>query len=412
MIEPTWSNWFGNQTCHPKRILSPSSEAEVQEIVEAAKRDGLTVRVVGSGHSLPPVVNTDGVLIDLRNLSGNLRVDSEARTMTAAAGTKLSALFDPLWDAGFAMKNMGELADSTLAGAIGTGAHGTGHALQCTSAEVKAMRLVTANDGILEISEEENSAFLKAAQVSVGMLGVVTEVTLEVMPAYDLEERQTMMSVDEIVAEWDALFTGYRHFSFFYFATEAAGASFATALPHLPPSVADACFATMIDARDPSEPARAASGTEHVRRDRMNRVLTVEFDPNYREIEYAVPLDVGMQTFLDLRDMLRKDHPDYTFPVNVRILAGDDAYLSAYNGGAKYVFSVSDDLSAPWDGVLSKAEALFQERGGLPHWGKEHALTRQSARALFKDFDRFQEVRQRLDPEGVFLNAHLRDIFG
>ena len=98
--------------------------------------------------------------------------------------------------------------------------------------------------------------------------------------------------------------------------------------------------------------------------------------------------------------------------MNVRFVAGDDAFLSAYNGGPKVVFSVSDHPSAPWGSVLGNAENLFQQHGGLPHWGKEHALTRERAAVLFPDFERFQKIRRELDPKDLFLNAHLREIFG
>ena len=406
-----WRNWFGNQSCAPIAFHEPSSEADVQAAIAQARREGLTVRVTGSGHSLPPVVNTDGLLIDLSKLAGGMQIDVGTKSITAAAGIKLSAMFDPLWNAGLAMKNMGELADSTIAGAVGTGAHGTGHALQCTSAEVTGLRLVTASEEVLQV-DETTPDLLRAAKVSVGMLGVVTQVTLSVTDAYDLFEQQKLMVLEDVLDEWDALFEGHRHFSFFYFATEAAGVSFATALPHLPDNVVDRCYATKINALAPGDPTPNAEPEAHHRRDRMNRILTVEFDPNYREIEYAVPKDVGKETFLELRDMVRRDHPEYAFPINVRILGEDDAYLSAYNGGTKYVFSVSEDLNKPWEGVLSKAEALFQSKGGLPHWGKEHALTKQSARDLFQDFDKFNNIRRELDPDGIFLNEHLREIFG
>ncbi|MFJ4027507.1 D-arabinono-1,4-lactone oxidase [Paenarthrobacter sp. NPDC089989] len=405
-----WTNWFGNQSCRPAEREWPLDATETQEIIARAAAAKQEVRAVGGGHSLPAVVPTKGILLDLENVQGRFDVDSGNQLMTLGAGRRLSQIFDPLWDAGFAMKNMGELADSTIAGAVSTGAHGTGISLPCTSASVVAAQLVTASGDLLELSRESTPELLRAAQVSIGMLGIFTELTLEVVPAYDLVEHSILMSVDEVLDGWEEILAKHRHWNFYYIATPAAAAAFADQLEHLPAGSSDVCYSTLVDAVAPGQ-SHPHDGVPHVRRDRMNRILTIEFDPNYREIEYAVPYDIGKETFIALREMLRRDHPDYAFPMNVRFVAGDDAYLSAYGGGPRVVFSLSDDPKAPYSSVLGRAEAFFLERGGRPHWGKEHALTESNARAVFPDFDRFVEIRRELDPNGMFLNPHLKTIF-
>lgn len=404
-----WTNWFGNQSCSPERVAKPRSEDELRKLVREVSQSGGQLRVVGGGHSLPPVVPTNGVLVDLADMPGELVVDTVKRTARLPAGRKLRSVFDSLWDAGLALSNMGELADGTIAGAVSTGAHGTGLTLPCTSASVVAGRIITPSGEILEVSESD-PGLLRAAQVSLGLLGVFTELTLKMEPAYDLYEVPALMETDEVLDNWDGLVAAHRHFSFYFVATMAAGETFAAQLPHLPVGVHDACYATLIDAAEPG--VRVADPAEHSRQDRMDRILTIDFDPNYREIEYAVPLDIGRETFIELREMLLRSYPDYSYPINVRFVAGDEAYLSAYAGGPRTVFSVSDHPDAAWSTLLGPVEEFFLTKGGRPHWGKEHSLAAETAAALWPDFDRFVQLRRELDPVGMLLNDHLRDLFG
>lgn len=404
-----WTNFFGNLTCQPSRTANPISETDVQKAVAGARNNGEELRVVGGGHSLPPVVPTSGTLLDLAALDGELRVDRDALTATIPAGRTLRSIFNPLWDAGVALKNMGELADGTIAGAISTGAHGTGIDLQCTSASLVHARLALASGDIIEVSREQDENLLRAAQVSLGMLGVLTEVTIEVAPAYDLQEVAGTMDLDQVLDQWDDLVASHRHFSFYYIPNDTARRAFAEQLEHLPSTGGEGCYVSRIDAVTPDVPREDLGPHSH--RDRMDRVLTIDFDPNYREIEYAVPLEAGKDTFLEMRDLIGSSFPEYAYPINVRFVAGDDAFLSAYSGGPRVVFSVSEDPEADYASTLAPIEELFLGRGGRPHWGKEHALSQADTSRLFPDLDKFATVRRDLDPAGLFLNDHVRELF-
>src|ERR1700692_1641103 len=94
----SWSNWFGNESCSPKRFEQPRTEAEVQELVAWASQRGLTVRVAGWGPSVTPVVVTDGVLLDLSQLEGGVRADPQSMTAKIAPGLRLEQLNGPLWE--------------------------------------------------------------------------------------------------------------------------------------------------------------------------------------------------------------------------------------------------------------------------------------------------------------------------
>src|SRR5262245_36278766 len=122
-----WSNWSGAVTCSPQTLATPASEAAVLALVQQARCTDRTIRVVGSGHSFTPLCATDSVLVSLDHLQGMVAVDPIQETATVWAGTKLYNLGEPLWTVGLAMANLGDIDRQTLAGAISTGTHGTGH---------------------------------------------------------------------------------------------------------------------------------------------------------------------------------------------------------------------------------------------------------------------------------------------
>ena len=111
-----FTNWVGNQSCAPARILAPTSEADVQAAVRTARE----VRCVATGHSFTPVHLTDDTLLTMDGLHGVLRVDPRTASITALPGTSVGALGEPLWDAGLSLANQGDIDTQGIAGAIST----------------------------------------------------------------------------------------------------------------------------------------------------------------------------------------------------------------------------------------------------------------------------------------------------
>jgi len=195
----TWTNWVGNQTCSPAAIVRPRDEDEVVAAVREAVAGGHRVRVAATGHSDTPVCLTDGVMLELASLAGVVAVDRQRCRATALAGTTVAAFGDPLWDAGLSLANQGDIDTQQIAGAIGTGTHGSGITLGSFSAALRRARIVTATGDVLEVSES-TPELLRAAQVAIGMLGVMTEVEVAVVPAYRIRERILHLPYAEVVA--------------------------------------------------------------------------------------------------------------------------------------------------------------------------------------------------------------------
>src|SRR5690606_31528608 len=145
----------GNQTCHPGVVSTPRTAADVVELVERARHQGRRVKAVGAGHSYTGIAVTDGVQVDPAGLSGVITVDRERRRVRVGAGTPLHVLNPALETLGLALPNLGDIDRQSIAGAISTGTHGTGAALQGIAAAVTGLTIVIADGSVVECSAEE-----------------------------------------------------------------------------------------------------------------------------------------------------------------------------------------------------------------------------------------------------------------
>ena len=122
----TWTNWVGNQSFEAADIVQAQNESDVVSIIKDAANRDLNVRVAGSGHSFTPVVETTGIVIEPVGLTGIKSVDKEKARATMGAGTTIKEIGEPLWEAGFGLRNQGDIEAQRIAGAIATGTHGSG----------------------------------------------------------------------------------------------------------------------------------------------------------------------------------------------------------------------------------------------------------------------------------------------
>ena len=184
---------------------------------------------------------------------------------------------------------MGDIDTQALAGAVATGTHGTGIALPSLSASLQAARLVTASGDVLEVGGGDPE-LLRAARVSMGMLGVMAELTLELTDAYVLHERLSYVELEELVERYDELLHAHRHFSFFYFPSERSAALYGDATTAPAPGTSkrdDVCSLKLMDLLPAdTEPGLPGLGE---RVDRMYRICPSVFEPNFHEMEYMLP---------------------------------------------------------------------------------------------------------------------------
>jgi FAD/FMN-containing dehydrogenase len=400
-----WTNWVGNQSFTPAFSAAPRDEEEVAALVRAAADRGSGVRVAAARHSFTPVVETDGLLLDLSALRGVVSTDAERKRATALPGTLIRDFYEPLWSAGLALRNQGDIDTQQIAGAVSTATHGSGTGYTSLSGVVRGVRLVTATGEIRDIGEDEPDLLL-AAQVSVGMLGVITRLELEVTDAYRLREQVGLRSWDDVMANWDELVAEHRHFGFFWLPTEESGALYN--LESHGETLTDQCYVKVYDEVGPDVPDDATEGR---RVDRCYRIFPMVYDPNFHELEYFVALDRGPDALAAMRELMLRSLPDSVYPLEVRTVGREEAFLSPNFETPTTVISVSGEPGTDYWDYLRSVDALLADFDARVHWGKLHFLTPERLHELYPRAGDFIALRRELDPEGVFLNDHLRPLF-
>ena len=345
---PSWQNWSGSVEAEPARIETPKDEAAIAQAVVRAGAAGESVRVVGTGHSGTPLCATEGLLLSLDEVQGVEAHDEGARRATVLAGTKLHALGPLLFERGLAMRNLGDIDRQSIAGAVGTGTHGTGPTLGNISSSVRAVRLVDAEGEIRRFDDPEE---LRALRVSIGSLGVFTAVELDLLTPYRLHERLRRMPVEECLAGLDEEIRDNRHFEFFW-------------MPHNDK-------AEMKTLNPTEDPVSDLPEKPYERIGWSADILPSERDVKFFEMEYAIPAEHGPECFRRVRERMQERHAEVVWPVEYRTLAVDDAWLSNANGRATVTVSVHQDGQLPYRDFFADVEPIFWDYGGRPHWGKD-----------------------------------------
>jgi len=416
-----WSNWSGSVAARPREIARPKTEAELARLVASANK----VRVAGAGHSFMPLCETNGLLLSLDQFEGDIEVSADGARVWAPAGWSLAKLTAALWARGLSLINQGDVNPQALAGAIGTGTHGTGEKLGSLSTTARAFRLARADGAIITCSADENPDLFQAQRVGLGMLGVVTRIEIDVTPAYHLEETLTAMPLAEIEAQWDELAANNRHVEFWVF--PHGGQALLKRLNPAPPE-GEMTQTTDVDESDfrlfCNISAAAPWLTRHIQphlvSKRLNarrvgpayKVFPSDRTVRFEEMEYEVPRAAGFAALKEAMAHIQKKRLPVVFPFEFRVVAGDDIWLSPMHAGACSSISMHQYAKMPYAEVFAAIEPIFRAHGGRPHWAKRHTLTRADVDVLYPNAERFRAVRAAHDPHGKFLNAHLASLFG
>ncbi len=431
LVNGKWSNWSGGVKCRPKAVVAPANEIDLAGAIRSAKGP---VRAPGSGHSFTPLCASDGVLLDLAAFDGVKSISLDPPTATILAATPLWAIGPALHAKGLALKNMGDIDRQTLGGVVGTGTHGTGQALGSFSSDVVGFRIVLANGDVLNCSLRENAEIFLAGRVALGMLGVMTEITMSVRPRYRLVEDDFVLGSDELFEKLNDLIANNRHFEFFWFPysdvavckalneTEKAAPESRSAeelrrrglhydsgsrvfagineiLPYMPFLLKPAHG---LFSRFMPTPAKARWSHETFPSPRPVR---------FNEMEYAVPVARGADCVREIAGEIRKKRINTGFPIEFRTVAEDDVWLSPFYRRASATIAVHQYYKVDTGPLFSCCEAIFRAYEGRPHWGKRHTRSRENLVQLYPAFERFCSLRSELDREGKFLNAYLRALF-
>lgn len=429
-----WQNWGRTVRARPESVVVPSSVDDVCEVVRAAAASSRRVKAVGAGHSFTAIAQADDVLMTLDRIAGLIHVDVEARAVTLGAGTRLHAIPALLAPYGLAMENLGDIDAQSIAGAISTGTHGTGIRFRGIAAQVIGAVLVTGRGEVLRVDAEHSPELLPAVALGLGALGILVEVTIRCVDAFDLravEETEPLQRVLDSLAE---RVEASDHFEFFWFPhTSLALTKTNTRLPSgvgrapIPPArrwfdetlMANGVFrATCAIGRltPGAIPAmnRAASRLNGERSfsDASSSVYTTRRTVRFTEMEYAIPAEHVLDAFADVQAAIERGGWRISFPVEVRFAAADELWMStAYQRRTAYI-AVHRALREDPRPYFRAVEQIMRAYGGRPHWGKLHWLGAGDLAAVYPRFQDFADLRAELDPEGVFANRYLHHVLG
>jgi L-gulonolactone oxidase len=426
-----WKNWSGYVECPDTPLRSPNDAAQLAQLLADAARDGKAVRVAGAGHSFSPLVASDGVIVSLDRMQGIVDVDAATNVARVQAGTRLYALGEALAQRGLAMENLGDINVQSIAGATSTGTHGTGAGFGNLATQITALKFVAADGREVEASPTGNPELFAGGRVALGALGVLSQISLRLVPAFRLKLERGRMDLEDCLAQADALVAANRSFEFYWLphtetvltkkwnVTDApvdgmrlgrwvsdvllentafgALCKLGRAMPSWCPALSRFC-ASMI------------SHSEQV--DASWSMLSTVRQVRFNEMEWSVPAARGADALREIKALIARREFALMFPLEYRWVQGDDIWLSPNFGRDSVHISVHQFVGMPFERYFDAVQAICLNHGGRPHWGKVHSLRAAQLSRLYPRWDDFLALREKMDPDGRFLTPYLRGLFG
>ncbi|HSM03766.1 MAG TPA: Ca2+-dependent phosphoinositide-specific phospholipase C [Longimicrobiales bacterium] len=430
-------NWSRTVEFNPGRYVEPRREAEIQEMIRRAEGN-TPIRTQGAGHSFSQILTTDGTLVSLDSLVlpdlGPSEMSVDGKKVTVSAGIRMKHLIPKLKARGLGLRNMGSVTEQSIAGAVSTGTHGTGLGFKSMPTQVTAARLIDGR-GDFQAFDESTPEMLGASRLSLGMLGILTSVTLECVDYYKLDFNAYLCDfqdgVDQLVSlarenermlMWWMMPFLPRHKAIIV--TKNEKGSDRGSLEGVP-DLGDAILARLnlgstetipMDGERLSQALGddvGRSGFQRIlhRTGGYEQMLTLPLLPVFhRELEYAVPVAHAEEALRAIDRIFAEGSVTLNLGCEIRFVAGDDDLLSATQGEDVCYIGVSSLNNAME--LFQQIEPVFRELGGRPHWGKHYNLTRQDLEGMYGDnHARFAEIRREMDPDGIFLNSFLERLF-
>ncbi len=390
-----WSNWSGSLTFEPSTISHPRSEEEITKLVRRCRDEKKKIRVAGSGHSSSALVQTDEVLISLKHFKGIKSINVESMTATLNAGMTVEECNEALEKKGYALFNTGDVDVQYLAGAISTGTHGTGRKLQNLSSMLMGVRVVNADGDVSEYHFDQHPDELKAFRVSVGALGILTEITVKILPLFSLRRLDIFASMEDCFRHFDQLAEENRNVDFYWYPRRDE-----------------------VKIRILNEPGKGTQKlpfphiVQRSEQDVVGEVLPRTRELRFDETEFAFDTKAAWECFRIVRQRIKEKHRrTVAWRTLFRTIAKDDTFLSPHFGRDSITISLHHNAGLSYKDYFNDIEPIFRDYGGRPHWGKKHNFKAGALSKLYPEWNRFHQIRKRVDPDDFFLNEYLQKLF-
>lgn len=432
----TFRNWSRTLEFKPRRFCKPRTEERIVEIVQEARAAKGCVRTQGAGHSFSQLLPTNDTLVSLDDMDHDVMIIADGTEVNVSAGIRLKDLLPKLKARNLGLRNLGSITEQSIAGAALTGTHGTGIGLGSIPTQIIAARLVAGDGSVIDLSKGDPR--LKAASLSLGALGILTRVTLDCVPHHKIDYNVYVGKFDHVMASLDQLVQENVRVLLWWLVPLfdrddviiitknppghpvgllGGAENRVTPLAGLKPTLKPTPLGKGLDAMVEALATQGLGSTGkfkkiwHMSGD-YEDMLTLPLLPVFHtECEYAVPAANGVAAMNAFRRVVEENDFEIQLPVEVRFTAGDDLLLSPCNQGPVCYIGASPHGNTAE--IFARFEPLMRDHGGRPHWGKHFTLTRGDIRAMYgAHYDSFVALRNTLDPDRVFANSFLTELFG
>ncbi len=409
------TNWSGNYTFSTERLHEPQTVAAVQQVVKSCSK----LSTLGARHSFNGIADSTEDQISVGHLN-HMVLNRDARTVTVGGGVTYSELALYLDAEGFAVHNLASLPQISVAGAIATATHGSGNTNGNLATAVSGLELVTAAGEVLTWSRERGGEGFLGAVVGLGAVGVVTKVTLDVQPAFQVSQVvYENLAIDRLEHHLDQVFaSGYSVSLFTDWQNHRIGQVWvkrrveAGKVPIFAPDLLGAPQATQNLHPLPGHSAESCTeqlGIPGPWYDRLPH-FRINFTPSSGaelQSEYLITRERGYEAILAV-EQLRDQVTPHLFITEMRTIAADDLWLSTAYGRPS--MAIHFTWKPEWPAVkkvLPLIEAKLAPFGARPHWGKLFTLPGSQIRPLYPEMTRYQGLLAQYDPQGKFRNRFI-----
>lgn len=392
MEDARFKNWSGSLVFEPDHVATPESENELIDLIKTAAKNNQKVRVVGAGHSSSPLVKTRDVLLSLKHFKGVESPDLKTNQATVLAGMTVKEAGNDLYRYGLAMHNTGDVDVQTLAGAIGTGTHGTGVELQNLSSMLAGVRMVTGTGEIIEASIEDDKELFRALQVALGTCGIFLKMRLKLLPAYTLHRKEWCVPIEKCLKNLEDLKKN-RNFDFYWYPRS------------------DLAKIRIMNEKEEQMPEITYGKLELEKHGHSHKILPRSRHLKFDEMEYALPQENSVACFLEVRERI-KNHwrKKIAWRVLFRTIKADDTFIGSMSQKESVTISLHHNAGLRFWDYFKDIEPIFRKYGGRPHWGKKHTLKANELKDLYPHWDKFMQYRKKFDPDNVFLTPYLKQL--
>ena len=426
----TFFNWAKNEHCNAQTYFQPENENEIIEVLKRCNAEKKKIRIVGSGHSWSAICLSNEYLLNLDLFQKIISLDKTKKQITVQAGIKIFQLNKYLYNEGFCLNNLGSISAQSIAGAISTATHGSGITHTILAGQVSAFKLICANGEVKYISRDIDEELFHLALVSLGTLGVISEVTLNIADKFHLHEQAGLVDFDEVcdnVLKW---IHQYDYLKLWWFPHTEKIMVYRYNRTQEPVNdskirqvvrdviLAKAAFGFIIFLGNIFNKLRPILNRiiSNVFLNKINRiekshtVFNVTMPPLHRETEWAFDIKHTAELLKQYRKMIQDKRYTINFVQEIRFVKSDSFALSPCHSRDSIYVGAYHASNKDWQPIFNDFENLAKQFNGRPHWGKEFTIDKSYLLNHYPKLGLFAELQKKFDPNGIMLNPFTQKI--